>query len=283
MTPGGDETELSRALRAARGVADLRQVDVVTRTRLSQARLSRIEQGKSLPTEDETAELGRLYGLGWRRLEELVAMTVDARAGIRDSRLVVQRGNTLAMQQRWRRLERDAAAVRSYQPALVLGVLQTGAYAAVATREPVDSEVVRDRRRRHERLFTEPQRRHLLIHTEGALRQTVGSAEVMAEQIEAILRAAAAPNVELGVIPAGRPMGFVVGSGFHLYDDTTAVVGLEVAAATLTDPADVAHFRELWERLWAVAVRGDEALELIRTQLLNEVPINDQGLGGEAT
>lgn len=260
----GVESELSRSLLALRGAVGLRQVDVADRTGLSQARLSRIEKGKSLPTEDEVRTLARLYEADDARVEQLVALGRDLRAGIRDTRLVVQRGNTLALQQRWDRIEGGATTVRSYQPVVVLGVLQTPAYAAVASRQPIDSDVVASRIRRHERLLAEPGRQHLLIQTEGALRQVVGSAEVMAEQLDAILTAMAAPNVELGVIPADRPLELLVGSGFHVYDDTAAVVGLEVAAATLTDPADVTHFRELWERLWKAAAVGDDAIELVQ-------------------
>ncbi len=260
----GVDTELSRSLLALRDASGLRQVDVAARTGLSQARLSRIERGKSLPTEDEVRALVRLYGVDEARGEQLVQLGRDLSAGIRDSRLVVQRGNTLALQQRWDRIEGGATTVRSYHPVVVLGVLQTPAYAAIASRHPVDSAVVASRTRRHQRLLREPRRRHLLIQTEGALRQVVGSVEVMAEQLDVILTVMGAPNVELGVIPAARPLELLVGSGFHVYDDTAAVVGLEVAAATLTDPADVTHFRELWERLWKAAVTGADAVALIQ-------------------
>ena len=260
----GVETELSRSLLALRDASGLRQVDVAARTGLSQARLSRIERGKSLPTEDELRALARLYGADETRGEQLVQLGRDLSAGIRDSRLVVQRGNTLALQQRWDRIEGGATVVRSYHPVVVLGVLQTPTYAAVASRHPVDSAVVASRVRRHQRLLGEPGRHHLLIQTEGALRQVVGSAEAMAEQLNVILAAMEAPNVELGIIPAARPLELLVGSGFHIYDDTAAVVGLEVAAATLTDPADVTHFRELWERLWKAAATGADAVALIQ-------------------
>ncbi|HVL83609.1 MAG TPA: helix-turn-helix transcriptional regulator [Pseudonocardia sp.] len=268
MTRDDDGTELSRALAAARAAADLRQIPVATHTGISQARLSRIERGKSLPTEDEVRALARLYRLDPGRRDELLVMARDARAGIRDSRLVVQRGDTLALQQRWRRIERDARVVRSYQPALVIGAVQTAAYAAVALGTSPDAPVVADRQRRRARLFAEPQRRHLLVHTEGALRQTVGSAEVMAEQWAALAAAGEVPNVELGVIPAEHPLSFTAGTGFHLYEGergTVAVVGLEVAAAQLTDPRDVAEFLDLWERLWEAAVVGDDAVAFIRS------------------
>jgi len=256
-------TELGRSLLALRREAQMRQMDVVAATGLSQAQLSRIERGRSLPTEVEADQLTRLYQVDPGRRAELIRMARDARAGIRDSRLVVQRGHTLAMQQRWRHIEGDARVVRSYQPALVLGVLQTAAYASVVLEQPVDSAVVEDRVSRNRRLLDEPNRTHVLIQTEGALRLRVGSESVMDGQVRNLLDAGGRSNVQFGVIPESRAVDVVAGTGFHIYDDTAVVVGLEVAAATLTDGPDVQHFRRLFDRLSAVAVWGEEARAVV--------------------
>lgn len=265
MGEGDDDgANLGHALRAGREAAGLKQVDAVARIHISQQKLSRFENGGAIPTSEEVAALARLYGLDEVEVNRLVELAHEERAGISDERLVVQRGSTLAMQRRWRRIEGKARTVRAFHPVVVLGVLQTPAYAAVATRQPVESATVRDRMLRHKRLLAETHRQHLLIQTEGALRQVVGSREVMAEQIEQILAVTAAPNVEISVIPADHPLHLLVGTGFHIYDDTAVVVGLEVATATLTDARDVGHFRGLWDRLWAASVHGDDALGLIR-------------------
>lgn len=256
--------ELGPALRDARKTSGVTQVAVVARTGVSQARLSRIEHGRAIPTAGEVVQLAALYGVHGESQDRLVQLAEDAAAGIRDARLVVQRGNTLAMQQRWRAVEADAQVVRSFQPALVLGGLQTPAYAAVTMREPVDSPAVLDRIRRQERI-TQSSRKLVAIHTEGALRRTIGSASVMAEQMSRLVELSSHSNVELGVIPDRASADFVVGSGFHIYDDRAVVVGLEVAAAILSDQDDVAHFTELFDRLSALAVfEGDARAEIDR-------------------
>jgi hypothetical protein len=112
-------------------------------------------------------------------------------------------------------------------------------------------------------LLDEQDRQHILIQTEGALRLRVGSASVMHEQAQSLLNASLRPNVQLGVIPESHAVDVVAGTAFHIYDDAAVVVGLEVAAATLTDAADVRHFRQLFDRLSAVAVWGDEARAVI--------------------
>jgi hypothetical protein len=85
----------------------------------------------------------------------------------------------------------------------------------------------------------------------------------MADQMRRVRDVSMRPNVRLGVIPESRAVDVVAGTGFHLYDDSAVVVGLEVAAATLTDNSDVQHFRRLFDRLSAMAVWGDEARAVV--------------------
>lgn len=266
MTAPGEEkrTELGRSLLALRKAAALTQVQVVARTELSQTQLSRVELGAALPTEAQAEDLARLYGLDTEARTLLVQRVKDAIAGIRDTRLVIQRGATLAMQRRWRRLEGESELVRAYQPAMVLGVLQTAAYASAVLRRPESSDVVKDRMLRHRRLLDDPRPRQVLIHTEGALRFTVGSPAVMAEQVDALIEASHRPHARIGVIPADRPASRVTANGFHLYDASAVVVGVEVAAATLTEPPDIAHFELLFDEMERLAVFDEAARALLR-------------------
>lgn len=254
-----DSTQLSRALVALRKTAGLNQIPVSQRAGISQSQLSRIEQGRSLPTEEEAGRLLGLYEATDEQRDEILDWVRDARSGVRDERLVVQRGRTLAMQQRWRRVEGSASVVRGYQPAMVLGELQTPDYAAVVFGKPPDSPEVAERMERRRALLADSDRRHILVQTEGSLLFPVGSADTMARQLDSLVEASRLPNVELGVLTRSVPLQVTTPTGFNLYDDTTAVVGLKVAAATLTAAGDVATFRELFDRLAATAVFGEEA------------------------
>lgn len=258
-----DRPELGRSLQELRRAAGLNQLAVAAHSGLSQSRLSRIERGTSLPTDAETDRLARLYGADSKRRDTLLRLTKDAHAGIRDTRLVVQRGNTLALQQRWRRMEATARVLRFYHPAVVHGILQTASYAAAALRQPAGSDVVRDRMLRLERMIVDPDREYHLLQTEGALRYQVESVATMIDQIDGIAELSSRRNLRVGIIPASTPMAFTAGVGFHLYDNTAVVIGLDVASATLTDSADITHFRELFDRLADVAVFGDEARDLL--------------------
>lgn len=255
-------TELGALLRQLRKTAGLNQVDVCARAKVSQARLSRIEQGQSLPTEGDVRELAALYRADDAQREQLRLLARDAHAGVEDRRFVVQAGVTLGLQQRWRRMEERAGLVRGYHPGMVLGALQIPAYTAVAMGEPTGSDAVTERQLRRRRLLTKPTPRYELIQTEGALRWRVGSAEVVAEQVEAIIEASLRPNVSVGVIPWWREVDVTPACGFDVFD-SQVVVGLEIAAAMIP-LVDTPEFDALFEHLRGLAVWGDEARAELR-------------------
>jgi transcriptional regulator with XRE-family HTH domain len=268
----GDEgTDLGRSLADLRKAAGLRQVEVASAAGLSQSKLSDIEHGRAVPTTVQAQKLIELYRPEPAVRDELLGMVAAAREARSDSRLVIQRGSTLAMQRRWQRIEDNTRVVRAYQPAVVLGSLQTDRYASVVMRRPVDSAEVRSRAARREQLLAGSPTEHVLIQTEGSLRFRVGSAEIMAEQMTTLLAALDAPRVLLGVIPEQQAVDTITTNAFHLYDDSAAVVGLHVAAATLTEDKDVRAIRELFDQLAAVAVWGDDAravIERVRASLV---------------
>ncbi|MGQ0575372.1 MAG: Scr1 family TA system antitoxin-like transcriptional regulator [Pseudonocardia sp.] len=255
---------LGPALAAARAAAGLRQVPVAERVGMTQARLSRIERGAAIPTPEDMTALLDAYGVRGTRRRNLEAMALDARTGIRDQRLVVQRGRTAAMQARWSRIMRGAHLERAYHPSIVVGSLQTAAYAGVVL--GADPAALRQRIEQQDVLGSGPGRKLVVVQTEGSLRATVGSRWIMIDQLDQLITATSHPRVRLGVIPAQQPLPFTCGTPFHVFEGTdvaAVVVGVEVAAATLTEPDDLQHFVSLFERLAALAVFDDDARTLL--------------------
>lgn len=264
MAKRDESTDLSRELVALRQAAPSKttQLAAARAVGITQSQMSRIESGPSLPTDEQAHALLELYAAasdGRAKVERLLAA---ARSGVQDTRLVVQRGGTLAMQRRWRALLDGSSLVRAYQPAMVLGELQTPEYAAVAVGHPVGSREVAARL--GQAAADAPARRHVLIQSEGSLLVPVGSAATMRGQLDAIVEASRLPNVEFGVLTSAHPLQSPTPVGFNLYDEHTAVVSLKVAAAPLTGEADVASFRALFDRLAEAAVFGDQARAVVR-------------------
>lgn len=267
----------ARTLRTLRVAAKLSQPAVVRELNpllpdnehVNQGTISRAERGATHPPETVLRALGSVYGAEATVVEQLVTDVADAVAGVRDTRLVVQRGNTLAMQQRWRRIEGEARQIRAVQTGMVLGLLQTQAYAALAMQAPEDHPAIADRMRRRDAMLRDTDRSYQLVQTEGSLRVQVGSPALMAAQLDALLDVRNHPNVDLRILDMRTAVSEpLTAGGFHLYDDT-AVIGIELGAATFDNSDDVAYFREVFDQYHGAATCGDQAREILR-DLANE-------------
>lgn len=238
----------------------------------SQNKISRAESGHWLLEPPQVATLARLYGAEPREVRQLVAWAQALAPTITDSRLIFQRG-TASYQQRVLRVEQASELVRSYQPAIVLGVLQTEAYAGVLFNG--DTAAVTARLERNSMLLDDPARRWILIQTEGSLMWNLGGATVMAAQLDAIIAASRRPNVDLRIIARDRPATFVALHGFHLYDHQAVHVGTLTATSLTSNPRDVAQYAHQFDRLADLAATGDHAravLERIAEYYRNDIP-----------
>ena len=203
-----------------------------------------------------------MYGAPPQLRDELVRLAETLRTDIIEPpRITLSRGAAF-FQQRIRRLEESATLLRSWQPCMVIGLLQTPAYARLvfgaAVSGPDVDEAVTARLQRQATLRDQVPRAVLLM-SEGALRWQAGSPEVMLEQIAAISAAIDLPNVDVGIIPFSAPATFFPRHGFHLYDSDAIIVGTESGTATITDGADVARYEKMFAQLEAIASMGAAA------------------------
>ncbi|HEU0087480.1 MAG TPA: helix-turn-helix transcriptional regulator [Pseudonocardiaceae bacterium] len=259
-----DRDELSRALHAARTTAGLGQIEAARRARTSQNKISRVENGKGLLTIAEAEALLTVYGVHGDERRRIMTLVEAARAGHIDSRVILQRG-AHHFQERIRQLDEQSRLVRSFAPTAVLGILQTRAYAQVVfTQRMTEDQAapsIASRMARH-RMLDDPNRRWVLLQTEGALRWNLGGPAVMVEQIERIATALDQPNVRLGIIPWQTPTRVLPLHGFHLYDHRAVVVGTRSGTAIL-DEREVPDYETLFGELEYLAVFGADARTLL--------------------
>lgn len=105
-------------------------------------------------------------------------------------------------------LEAAAGQIKSYEPILVPGLLQTEGYVrglmaggrVDASGDEIDKRVQLRMERQARFMAEEPQDLWVVIG-EGALRSRVGGAEVMREQLQRLIRASDQPHVTLQVMP----------------------------------------------------------------------------------
>ena len=262
----GAESSLPQRLRALRQQAGLTNAQAAAAIGVSTAKISRWENGLFTPTPEEAAAIAGAYGAPAAVRRRLVELARDVREST-PGRVVLQRG-VWRFQQKLGRIEASAQLIRSFQASAVLGVLQTSAYARVVFSagddlSKADVEAAVQARLDRQPLLAETGREWRLIMGEGALRWTIGSAELMAEQLDRIIDTSRLPTVRVGIVPFGRPLRVLVTHGWHIYDRRAVHVGTKTATALMSDPHDVGAYQALFDELEQVAAWGDDARELI--------------------
>jgi len=266
-TPARDsQSRLAEQLRSLRSAAGLGGIEAGRRAGISQSKISKIENKLLRPSPDDVRTLCRVYGASPDLEAQLVQMAESLRTEILEPRRVTLSRGAPNMQHRIRRLEESASLLRSFQPCMVIGLLQTEAYARLVfsvsqTGSQLDRAVAA--RTQRQTALREKIPHAVLIMTEGALRWQAGSPKLMIEQLEAIADASMLPNVQVGIIPYTTPVTVFPRHGFHLYDSDAVIVGTETGTATIVDQDDVARYESMFAELERVAVTGEAARDVL--------------------
>ncbi|MFI7438126.1 DUF5753 domain-containing protein [Micromonospora haikouensis] len=150
---------------------------------------------------------------------------------------------------KWAELEQVAVSIRSYQPLLVPGLLQTEAYAQAI-------------------LDAEAPPRLVAVIDEVVLRRVVGDRAVMAGQVAHLAALAGREHVQVRVIPAESPWHTGLAGPFVLAglpDGTElAYIDNQLRGQVVSDPVDVASLGRRWESVTGEALPRRQSIELIR-------------------
>jgi transcriptional regulator with XRE-family HTH domain len=234
---------------------------------MSQSRMSRIESGRFVPTEDEVTKLADLYHASAAMRRRLLRVVKDLRAEETPARVVLQRG-AHRLQRRIATIEENAEEISGFATTVVPGLLQTADYArAVFAGEGELSAEEQDRsvaeRVSRSAILEAGHRQIAMIMAEGALRWHAGSPQIMVEQLERLARLATGGRLQVGVIPWTQQVSVFNLHSFTMYDGNVVVVGTRAATAFITDPQDVAAYRTLFDELTAAASFGQAAADSI--------------------
>lgn len=264
---GDGRDELSSSLRSLRIAAGMNQIPAATAVGISQPGLSRIEKGKTVPDPELVEALARVYGADPDMTARLVDLATAIRPEHLDSRIIMQRGLN-HFQERLGKIERSSALVRAYQPNIILGILQTSAYAQVVfgsrgrtAQQTADGVAARLAR---QEILADPSRQWVLIQTEGALDWCVGDATLMAEQVAHVAEVSQLPNMRVGLVLRRTPTAVLAPHGFHIFDDRAVQIGTKTATALIDDPGDIATYETLFHALECMAVFGEAARAELR-------------------
>lgn len=173
-------------------------------------------------------------------------------------------------------LEEEAADIKSYQPELVFGLLQTEDYmrAVMKTdiRTPSQEDLdrwVKVRLKRQERLAGADAPRLWIVQNEASLRREVGGRDVMREQLLHLERMSDTGNVFVQVLPFSAGMHPAHDSAFTIlgfpepHDPEVVYVQYRRGGLYLEESADVAEYNEIFDHLRARALGPEASREMI--------------------
>ena len=194
--------QLGQELRRLREAAGTTIDQVAERMECSASKVSRIETGQSGVSSREIRKILAAYEVDGPKGEELVEMAREAK----------QRGwwqlYGTVLTSAYVGLEAAATELRSFEPLVVPGLLQTEEYARAmvhagwpgASTEEVEQRI-RVRMKRQSLLYQDDPLRLSIVLDEAALRRPVGGIDVMRRQLDRLLQAAELPHVTLQVLP----------------------------------------------------------------------------------
>lgn len=260
---------LGKRLRTARQALGLTGTRVAEILEISQSKVSRIESG-SLPVRaKELREFLDLYQIPDADRAELIELGHDTgeRGWWLRYAAIVSRGYATYIG-----CEDGADEIRTWEPALIPGHLQTEAYyralaagSRVVVADQVDalSEVRAERQRR----LTKRRVRLDVVLDESVLHRVVGDRDVMADEYRWLLERADDPQTEIRVMPYDRGQYSVGFGGITVmsYADGLKIVWGE----TPTNETSIEEERpevceEIYEHLRSTALPPAESREMLR-------------------
>lgn len=261
---------LRTSLRDARDGARLSQSVAGTRLRWSGKKIYRIESGETPASAEDVAKLADLYGLDPERTQELVDLaeaTYGSAWWERHRELIsAEFGLFLSC-------ERAASRLSSFHPTLVQGLVQTEEYARAVLESTSDPRRVHQHvklRRERRGTFDRPEPpRTTIVLGEAALRNQVGSAEIMHRQLLELREIATAQGpIELGIVPFEKCLYPAMLLAFDLawLPDGTLMLYLElppISRTTRDEPVLNDLFSDFFEQIHSRAAFGADAAALI--------------------
>ncbi|MEV6149019.1 helix-turn-helix transcriptional regulator [Nonomuraea sp. NPDC052129] len=185
-------------LRRLREEAGLTQADLGRRAGYSASQIGAVEVGKRSPTEQFLTECEKALGAGLRELWASLSHHKDSAP---------------TWFAPWLEEEEQAQSLRTWQPLVIPGLLQTAEYAqALLEREmgfgPERIEALLAARLARQKILTRTHPpRYLVVLDEGILSRPVGGPEIMREQLVRLLDVAQAPHITIQISPLGANPG----------------------------------------------------------------------------
>jgi transcriptional regulator with XRE-family HTH domain len=260
---------LGAAIRSVRKQAGFTSRELGRRLGLSHAMISHWETGRRVPGSEDAASLLTAIGLSGDQKRRIMDL---ARGATEPNWLTYGEPSFPQQLNGVLECERAADSIFEWSPLCVPGLLQTPAYARATmlafglSAEEAEHRVTLRIVRRD--LITCRTPAAFEAHVgEAALRDLIGTPEVMSEQLHLLLRLAVRTNITIRVVPsrAGWHPGLAGRFVFYEFDKADPVVHFEhsTTGAFVHAAYDVSRYRVAIEGIRAVAMSAPESASFI--------------------
>ncbi|QFX83376.1 helix-turn-helix domain-containing protein [Streptomyces sp. SYP-A7193] len=272
VNPTVRRRRLGQELRRLREQKGMTAEEVAERLLVSQSKISRLENGRRSISQRDVRDLCGVYEVEDQRIvDSLMQMAKDSRQqgwwhAFGDIPYSVYIG-----------LETDAESLRTYEPQIITGLLQTRPYAEALIQGALPETSVADvekrvqvRIRRQERISAEHNPLRLwVVLDEASLRRVVGGKQVMREQLEHVAEMSQLPHITVQVLPfdVGAHPGINGQYSILEFADTadSSVVYIEGVTSDLylEKAPDVQKYTVMYEHLRAQALNVEQSRQRI--------------------
>ena len=279
MHPFGELTarrqELGAALRRVRKNAGLSGEEMAAALGISQSRVSRMELGQQTTDPDAVDSWARAAGAPDAERETLLGIAEAAAAEMVSWRKAMARGGLARLQEDSLELEASAGTILNFQTAYIPGLLQVPEYARrtfATERQATEADITAavTARMNRQAIVYGGSKNLVFVMTEAAVRWRLGPERLTRAQVQKVIDACSLENVTIGIIPQAAEADVWHDHGFNILDDRDdngdPVVHVETLTRglTISDPADVATYKDTFARLRKLAVTGAKAEALLR-------------------
>ncbi|MCF2127659.1 helix-turn-helix domain-containing protein [Streptomyces sp. NPDC049936] len=272
VNPTVRRRRLGQELRRLRELKGMTAEEVAERLLVSQSKISRLENGRRSISQRDVRDLCGVYEVEDQRIvDSLMQMAKDSRQqgwwhAFGDIPYSVYIG-----------LETDAESLRTYEPQIITGLLQTRAYAEALIQGALPETSVADiekrvqvRIRRQERISAQNNPLRLwVVLDEASLRRVVGGRQVMREQLEHVAEMSQLPHITVQVLPfdVGAHPGINGQYSILEFADAadSSVVYIEGVTSDLylEKALDVQKYTVMYEHLRAQALNVEQSRQRI--------------------
>ncbi len=267
--------DLGGQLRQLREAAHLSGKDLAARLHWQPSKVSRLENARQTATEDDVVVWAQAVGAAPETTDDLITQAL-ALLERHDGWKQRHRSGLAAIQEDMRDLEARTKLFRAFEPAVLVGLLQTAEYARHVFRkvkrlysaaDQIDA-AVRVRMQRQEILYDRTRTFRFVI-SETVLHTRLAPADVMHGQLDRLLAVSTLPNVEFGVIPFTEELPSAPIHGFWIYNEAMVGVGTMTKDLVMRDPDDIAFYGRAFDD-FAKTAKFDEAGRDIIIRVLND-------------